>query len=133
MADRPSSNAAVDPSSPTSIHRIDRAIAFLAPRRTSGTPRLTSSAPAACYRRSTGRWAADAHGQAAADCLPPLLGHPWMQNGTVVPALPFPAAGADLTGRRMAGRRTSSAPPPSLSGEWRRPAPLRSLCLSVLV
>jgi hypothetical protein len=32
-----------------------------------------------------------------------------MRNGMAVPALPFPAVGTDLIGRRMAGRQTSSA------------------------
>jgi hypothetical protein len=108
MADRPTPRAAVDPSSPTSIHQIDRAIAFLAPSRTSWTAHLTGSGPAACCRRSTGRRAAGACGQAAADRLPPPLGHPRVRDGTAMPALPLPAAGTGLTGRRMAGRQASS-------------------------
>jgi hypothetical protein len=43
--------------------RTNRAIMFLVPRRTSGAPRITSSAPVVDRRRSTGRQAACCRGQ----------------------------------------------------------------------
>jgi hypothetical protein len=47
---------------------------------------------------------------------PLLLGHLWMWAGTAVLVLPFPAAGTDLTGQKMASRQATVA-----SSVFRRP------------
>jgi hypothetical protein len=59
----PSSGRPAIPCLRPSSTRTNRAIMFLVPRRTSGAPRITSSAPVVDRRRSTGRQAACCRGQ----------------------------------------------------------------------
>jgi hypothetical protein len=123
---------------PPSLHRFrppstrtDSAITFLVPRRTSRAHRLTGFAPAVDRRRSAGRQAACCRGRTTTGLLGPSQGHQLGRGDPLVLVPPLATAAGDPPRRS----RKSGEPslPPSVSGERRRPAPLRSLCLSVLV
>jgi hypothetical protein len=79
-------------------------------RRNSAEPQ-TTGAPPPQARPQTGRLR---RGRAAADCLTPLLSHPWVRNGTVVLVPPSAAAVGDpLTGAEKTGREWSRPQPPA--------------------